>query len=114
MLLNTENIIQIFQDCDVIVEAFDKAEMKMMIIEAVIEKLPGKKLVSGIGLAGWGENDLIRMKKFDSVYICGDMVNEVSEKFPPLAPRVGIVANMQADAVLSILLKTEDERRKNK
>ena len=50
------------------------------------------------------DNELIRMRRFDTVYICGDMVNEVSETFPPLAPRVGIVANMQANQVLEILL----------
>jgi sulfur carrier protein ThiS adenylyltransferase len=104
ILINNENIAGIYKECDVVVEAFDKAEMKQMIIEAVIEKMPGQVLVCGVGLAGWGENELIRMKSYDNIYICGDMTHEVSEEFPPLAPRVGIVANMEANQVLEILL----------
>jgi len=36
--------------------------------------------------------------------ICGDEISEVSDKLPVLAPRVGIVANIQANEVLEILL----------
>jgi sulfur carrier protein ThiS adenylyltransferase len=104
VFLDAENIPIIFKDCDVIVEAFDKAEMKQMIIEVVSEKMPDKYLVCGVGLAGWGKNELIGMKSFDHIFVCGDMSNEVSEEFPPLAPRVGLVANMQANQVLEILL----------
>jgi len=104
IMLNETNIPVIFSDCDVIVEAFDKAEMKQMIIETVAEKMPDKPLVCGVGLAGWGNNREIGMEVFEKIYICGDQRNEVSEEFPPLAPRVSIVANMQANQVLEILL----------
>jgi sulfur carrier protein ThiS adenylyltransferase len=103
-MLDPDNIPEIFKDCDVIVEAFDRAEMKQMIIETVAEKMPGRYLVCGVGLAGWGRNELLGMKSFDHIFICGDMANEVSEEFPPLAPRVGAVANMEANQVLEILL----------
>lgn len=104
IMLDPENIPGIFSGCDVIVEAFDRAEMKQMIIETVVEKMPGKPLVCGVGLAGWGENSDIGMKVFDNVFICGDHLREVSPEFPPIAPRVGIVANMEANQVLEILL----------
>ena len=104
IMLDEENIPAIFAACDVIVEAFDKAEMKQMIIETVSEKMPGKILVCGVGLAGWGKNTAIRMESFGNIFICGDMANEVTDEFPPLGPRVGIVANMQANQVLDILL----------
>ena len=97
-------IADLFSGCDVIVEAFDLAEAKKMIIETVIEKLPGIKLVSGIGLAGWGKNNLITTEQTDNLYICGDQTLEVTDELPPLAPRVGIVANMEANQVLEILL----------
>lgn len=102
--LNDENIPEIFKDCDVIVEAFDKAEMKQMIIESVSATMPDKPLVCGVGLAGWGNNEEIRMEVFGNIYICGDQKNEVSADFPPLGPRVGVVANMEANQVLEILL----------
>ena len=102
--LDPENIIQIYANCDVIVEAFDLAEAKQMIIETVLEKLPRTKLVTGIGLAGWGRNNLIKTEQIDNLYICGDQGLDVSDNLPPIAPRVGIVANMQANQVLEILL----------
>jgi sulfur carrier protein ThiS adenylyltransferase len=106
VVLDEDNIPVIFRDCDVIVEAFDKADQKEMLIETVLEKLPGKPLVIGLGMAGWGMNDLIHCRRFDNIYICGDEVSEIATDLPPIAPRVGIVANMQANVVLEILLKS--------
>jgi sulfur carrier protein ThiS adenylyltransferase len=102
--LDANNIPTIFKDCDVIVEAFDRAEMKKMIIETVSEELHEKVLVCGVGLAGWGSSEDIKINKYGNVYICGDQEMETSEAFPPLAPRVGAVANIQANVVLEILL----------
>ncbi len=102
--LDEKNIPEIFKNCDVIVEAFDVAEMKELIIETVLDKMPGLYLVCGSGLAGWGENESIGMTRSGKLFIFGDGSNEVSEDYPPLAPRVGIVANMQANQVLEILL----------
>jgi sulfur carrier protein ThiS adenylyltransferase len=104
--LDSYNIPGIFSGCNVIVEAFDTAEMKQMIIETVQLKMPLIPLVSGSGLAGWGKSDAIRYRKIDdTLYICGDESSEVSEELPPLAPRVGMVANMQANVVVEILMK---------
>lgn len=100
-----ENIITLFKTCDVIVEAFDFADQKQMLIETVLSDMTGKPLVSGVGLAGWGDSNAIKVKRINNLYICGDATKEVSEEMPPLAPRVGIVANMQANVVLEILLK---------
>lgn len=102
--LNEGNIPEIFSDCDVIVEAFDRDEMKQMILETVLGRMPEKHIVCGSGLAGWGQNESIGMTVLDKISLIGDGKNEVSEEFPPLAPRVGIVANMQANRVLEILL----------
>jgi sulfur carrier protein ThiS adenylyltransferase len=107
--LDEYNITDIFKHCDVIVEAFDLAEMKKMIIETVMAKMPDKYIVSGVGLAGWGKNDTFKTQNFGRLIVCGDMETEVSDELPPLAPRVAIVANMEANAVLEILLG----RRKN-
>ena len=102
--LDNKSVVEIYRNCDVIVEAFDKAEMKQMIIETVLSKMPGKPIVSGLGVAGYGENDSIKTEKIGDLYICGDRQKETSDDLPPIAPRVGIVANMQANQVLEILL----------
>lgn len=103
--LSRRNIKQIFEDCDVLVEAFDLAEMKEMLIETAQEQMPDMPLVIGLGLAGWGDNNSLKTRQSDSLYICGDERSEISGSLPPLAPRVGIVANMQANVVLELLLK---------
>lgn len=102
--LDYHNIPQIFKSCSIIVEAFDLAEMKKMIAETVIENMPDKYLVMGSGIAGYGNNNALRTIKTDNIYICGDLKYETEDNRPPLAPRVGIVANMQANQVLELLL----------
>lgn len=102
--LTPADIVNLYRTCDVIVEAFDKAEMKQMIIETVLAELPGKPLVCGSGMAGWGRNELIKVEKFDSLYIVGDGVTEVNETTPVLAPRVCTVSNMMANVVLELLI----------
>lgn len=102
--LNPERIKTIFKKCDVIVEAFDLAEMKQMIIETVLSQMPNIPIVAGLGMAGWGDNNSIGMRKIDNLYICGDEKSEIAEHLPPMAPRVGIVAHMQANTVMEILL----------
>jgi sulfur carrier protein ThiS adenylyltransferase len=61
-------------------------------------------------MAGWGDNNLIKSRKSDKLIICGDELNAIAEKCPPLAPRVGVVANMQANAVLEILLGSNENQ----
>jgi sulfur carrier protein ThiS adenylyltransferase len=106
--LDTENIPLIFAECDIIVEAFDQASEKEMLIETVQEKMPLIPLIVGSGMAGWGKTDLLKCKKADDfLYVCGDESSEVSDELPCIAPRVGIVSNMQANLVLEILLGIE-------
>ena len=103
--LTEDNIMKVFADCDVIVEAIGDAHEKMKLIETVLVEMPEKYLVIGSGLAGYGKSNRFSVEQFDKLYVCGDQEAEVNVLNPPLAPGVGIVANMQANEVLSILLK---------
>lgn len=104
--LNESNIPEIFKGCHVVVEAFDKDEMKEMLIETVQTKMKGIPLIIGSGLAGWGKSEKISYRKIDdTLYVCGDESTVAGEELPPMAPRVGIVANMQANTVIEILMK---------
>lgn len=102
--LGPDEVADIFKNCQVIVEAFDRADMKLMIIETVTERFPDKFIIAASGLAGYGQNNALRTRRLGSLFICGDEVNEVSADLPPLAPRVGIVAAMQANQALEIIL----------
>jgi sulfur carrier protein ThiS adenylyltransferase len=104
--LDRLNIPEIFAGCDVIVEAFDSDQMKEMLAETVQTKMPGIPLIMGSGLAGWGKSETLRFRKVDeTLYICGDESTIAGEDMPSMAPRVGIVANMQANTVVEILMK---------
>lgn len=105
MRLNRDNIPEIFDGCDIIVEALDDNEMKEMLAETIQIKMPEIPLIIGSGLAGWGNTESLRCRKIDDMlYICGDEKTETTPENPALAPRVSIVANMQADKVIEILM----------
>lgn len=101
--LTYDNLKEIFDDCDVVVEAFDKANCKKMIIETFLNS--DKLLVSASGLAGFGNSDDIVTNKIkDNFYIIGDLVSGVNEHTPPLSPRVNITAAKQADIIVDYVI----------
>ncbi|HPD01530.1 MAG TPA: sulfur carrier protein ThiS adenylyltransferase ThiF, partial [Acetivibrio sp.] len=51
------NAKELFDDCDVVVEAFDRVPCKTMMVEEFISS--GKFFVCASGLAGWGNSDEI-------------------------------------------------------
>jgi len=104
--LNSDNIQEIFNGCHLIIEAFDRAVMKAMLIETLQLTMPGVPVIVGSGLAGWGKSDDLKCRKIDdSLYICGDGTLETTEELPPLAPRVAVVAAIQANLALELLMK---------
>ena len=102
--LGPDEVVDIFKNCQVLIEAFDRADQKLMIIETVTERFPDKFIIAGSGLAGYGENNALRTRRLGNLFICGDETSEVSEELPPLAPRVGVVASLQANQALEIVM----------
>jgi sulfur carrier protein ThiS adenylyltransferase len=102
--LGPEEVVHIFKDCQVVIEAFDRADMKLMIIETMTDRFPDKFIIAGSGLAGYGENNALRTRRLGNLFICGDETSEVSEELPPLAPRVAAVAALQANQALEIVM----------
>ena len=103
--LEKDNVGELFADCDVIVEAFDRAEYKKLIVETFIGS--SKLLVAASGLAGWGNSDRITVHRVkDNFYLIGDLETGIGPDTPPLAPCVFIAAAKQADVVLSYALGT--------
>ncbi|MBU1355486.1 MAG: sulfur carrier protein ThiS adenylyltransferase ThiF [Candidatus Edwardsbacteria bacterium] len=98
------NVSQLFKTADIIVEAFDLADQKQMLVEAVQEQMPEKPLVIGNGMAGWGDNNLLKTRKVGNIYVCGDEISEAGPGMGLMAPRVGIAACLEANQVLEILL----------
>lgn len=105
--LGPAEIVELYSKCAIVVEAFDDAEAKAMLIETVLSRMPDLWLVAASGLAGYGRVGSIKMRRSGRLVLCGDLESEIGPECPPMAPRVGIVANMEADAVISIVLDGE-------
>ena len=106
--LDQNNIKRIFKEAVVVVEAFDRAEEKAMLINVISEKMPEIYIVAASGVAGYGDNNEIRTVRFSSkIFIVGDQKTAAQPGVGLMAPRVGIVAHHQANTVLRILLGEE-------
>jgi sulfur carrier protein ThiS adenylyltransferase len=106
--IDRNNVERIFEEAEVVVEAFDRAEEKAMLINTVSEKMPDKYIVAASGVAGYGENNEIETVRFSSkIFIVGDQETAARPGVGLMAPRVGIAAHHQANTVLRILLGEE-------
>ena len=103
--LDAVSVKEIFGDCDIVVEAFDVVDAKVMLVSAFASS--GKKLVTASGLAGWGRSNEMRVRKMGNIVAVGDGETAVGESAAPASPRVGIAAAMQANSVVAILLGKE-------
>jgi sulfur carrier protein ThiS adenylyltransferase len=103
--LTPNNIPRIFRAVDVMIEAFDLADQKEMLLETWISHFPDKPIIMASGLSGFGENQKLRTRRIGNVYICGDEESEPKKGISPMAPRVGIVANMQANLAVELLVR---------
>jgi sulfur carrier protein ThiS adenylyltransferase len=103
--INRRNAAEIFGRVDVLVEAFDQAAAKEMLIEASLSKFPGRPVVAASGLAGYGRNARIHTRRLGNLYICGDESSPCAPRISPMAPRVALVAAMQANLVVELLVR---------
>ncbi|HUU36881.1 MAG TPA: sulfur carrier protein ThiS adenylyltransferase ThiF [Candidatus Desulfaltia sp.] len=106
------NVATIFGTADILVEGFDKAEMKQMLVHSWLSLFPQKPIIVASGLAGIGNNEKLHTREMGNLYICGDEETECEECVSPMAPRVGIVANMQANLALELLVKMKGKKSK--
>jgi sulfur carrier protein ThiS adenylyltransferase len=109
VLLGPENIPEVFAGCLIVVEAFDRADMKAMLVNRVLESMPQSTVIAASGLAGFGPNNSIATRRVSPrLYLIGDAVSEAAPGNGLMAPRVGIAAHHQANQVVRIILG-EDE-----
>ncbi len=105
LVLDRSNLVSIFQDADIIVECFDRADQKVMILEAVDEFLPEAYFVGASGLAGYGESNTIRSRSLGNmIFLVGDLIKAAEPGQGLMAPRVGIAAHHQANLVVSLIM----------
>ena len=99
-----DNAAELLRSADIICEAFDAAEAKAMLTDAVLTEMPDKYLVAASGMAGLGSANNIRTRRITRhFYLCGDEISDVSDGLGLISSRVMLCAAHQAHTVLRIL-----------
>jgi sulfur carrier protein ThiS adenylyltransferase len=105
-----ENLAEFFGEVDILVEAFDAADQKAMLTNHFLCNFPDKILVAASGMAGYETSNSIRTRMITKhFYLCGDGITAAKPGCGLMAPRVGIAAHHQANAVLRLLLNESVE-----
>ena len=103
--LDSGNVAEVFRKAEVLVEAFDGAENKAMLVEAFLGAYPDRHVVAASGMAGHGPGNAVRVHRIGrGLVLVGDLTTGAAPGTGLMAPRVGIAACQQANAVLRILL----------
>jgi sulfur carrier protein ThiS adenylyltransferase len=101
--IEKENVLDFFFDCDIVVEAFDKAEYKSIIVNSLLNSNV-KLIVSASGLAGIGRSDEIMVHKLkEKLIVIGDLKSDVKDD-KPFSPKVNVAAAKQADVIVEYVL----------
>ncbi|MCP4547002.1 MAG: sulfur carrier protein ThiS adenylyltransferase ThiF [bacterium] len=101
--IDAANTARIFGAADLLIEAFDRAEAKMMLIGAWCTSFAEKPIVCGNGLSGLGQSDQLKLLQAGQVYFCGDGTSDMSAGL--CSARVALVANMQANAAIELIVR---------
>lgn len=109
VVLDRNNIPELFQPVDAVVECFDSAEAKAMIIQTAAESMPETYVVGASGLAGYGDSNSIHtMRLGEKIFIVGDLTKAAKPGRGLMAPRVGIAAHHQANLVVALLMEPQN------
>jgi sulfur carrier protein ThiS adenylyltransferase len=103
--LTPENVPEIFGEVSVLAEAFDAADQKAMLVESFGTPFPERPLVVATGLAGHlPSNTVVTRRIGRNLIVVGDLVTAAGPGMGLMAPRVGVAAHHQANAILRILV----------
>ncbi|MBU1023021.1 sulfur carrier protein ThiS adenylyltransferase ThiF [bacterium] len=101
--LTEENIAGIFGEVDVLVEALDKAYYKAVLIDSWVALKNNRPIIAVSGVAGYGKIDKIKVKRMGNLTIIGDFESNQCDGM--MAPRITLVASMQAALTIEYLME---------
>lgn len=108
--ITPDNLKELFGTVDVMVEAFDRADQKAMLATHFGKQFPHIPLVLATGLAGhMPSNTIVTRKMGKSMVVVGDLKTAAAPGTGLMAPRVGVAAHHQANAVLRLILGEDPE-----
>lgn len=102
--ITPDNAAEVFRGCGIVVEAFDAAEQKTVLINSILTGTEAI-VVSGNGVAGIGPaNSIVSSTPMDRLVMCGDGTTETAPGCGLSAPHVMIASAHQANAVVRLVL----------
>ncbi len=103
--ISADNCVRVFDSCAIVCECFDAAENKASLVTALRRQLPDCIIVAASGLAGCKSARSITIRRVSTnLYVVGDMNSDVGNGMGLFAPRVGIVASLQAHVAMQLIL----------
>ena len=103
-----DNLEELFREDEIVCEAFDVPECKAMLVNGILERCPGKTIVSASGMAGYGNSNAIQTRKITKhFYLCGDEVSDSRAGLGLMAPRVMICAGHEANLITQLIIEKE-------
>lgn len=102
--ITEDNFASLLADVDVIVEAFDNATCKAMLVNGVREQFPRCHLVAASGMAGFASANAMRVRRLsENFYLCGDGRSAADAGDGLYGARVNICSAQEALVVLQLL-----------
>ncbi|WP_297404949.1 sulfur carrier protein ThiS adenylyltransferase ThiF [uncultured Cetobacterium sp.] len=95
--ITTQNIHTLLEDCDIIIEAFDKKEFKTLLIET----FKNKPIISANGIGGLSTDD-IKVKKFGNITIVGDFYSDIST-YKTYSSKVMLISCLMTNEIIKII-----------
>lgn len=101
-----ENVRELFKEYPIVCEAFDRPDQKAMLVRELLMQCPETIVVSGNGMAGYGDtNDICTSQKMRRLYVCGDQKTDVGGGIGLMAPRVAACAAHEANKVIQLIME---------
>ena len=97
------NVAELFSEADVMIEAFDRAENKAMLIETWCKHFPRRPIICASGISGYGATEGLKVRRAGRIIVCGDETTDMSAGL--VSARVSIVAAMQANEAIAYLFE---------
>ncbi len=104
--LTPDTLFPRFGKTDVMIEAFDRADQKVMVMQTFAARNPEVPFIGASGMAGYSSGETIGVQKMGkNIYIVGDLETGAKPGCGLMAPRVGIAASMQANLALRLIVE---------
>lgn len=104
--INSQNAAEIFQDDDVVCEAFDDESEKSMLIDAMVSASRKQWLVAASGMAGFDMKEQMQVRQLGSrLFVCGDFSTDSVWEHGIMSPKVLMCAALCANVVVNLIVK---------